>query len=126
MQYSRDEIDEAFAMYQRHVRNANWDGWAEQFGDNAVYLEHEHGTFYGRDAMRDWMRESMRATRGMAFPIEWQVIDDDRVIWYYWVQFPQLPGHAVSDFQFACVSILRYDGDGRWASQEDIYNAKEA
>jgi ketosteroid isomerase-like protein len=126
MPFAPDEIDDAFAVYQRHVRNGDWSAWADSFVDDAVYLEHEHGTFYGRDAMREWILESMHATRGMTFPVEWHVIDDDRVIWYGWNQFPQLPGHAASDFQFACVSILRYAGDGKWASQEDIYNAKEA
>src|SRR4051794_5686006 len=126
MAFTPDEIDDAFAVYQRHVRNADWSAWADLFVDEVVYLEHEHGTFYGRDALRAWMLESMRATRGTSFPVEWHVIDGERVIWYYWVQFPQLPGHAASDFQFACISILRYAGDGRWASQEDVYNAREA
>ena len=68
----------------------------------------------------------MERAHGMTFPVEWSMIDDERVVWYTWNQFPQLPGHASSDFQFATISILRYAGGGRWASQEDVYNAREA
>lgn len=126
MTYARDEIEDAFAEYQRRVRANDWSAWADLFVDDAVYLEHEYGTFYGRDAIRNWIVETMQPAQGMTFPVEWYVIDGDRVVWYTWNQFPQLPGHAASDFQFATVSILRYGGNGRWASQEDVYNAREA
>jgi ketosteroid isomerase-like protein len=122
----RGEIEDAFIEYQRRVRAGDWAAWSELFVEDAVYLEHEYGTFYGRDAIRRWIVHTMGKAHGMTFPVEWHVVDDDRVIWYTWNQFPQLPGHAASDFQFATVSILRYAGGGRWASQEDIYNAKEA
>jgi hypothetical protein len=120
------EIEDAFAEYQRRVRTGDWAAWSELFVEDAVYLEHEYGTFYGRDAIRRWIVETMDKAVGMQFPVEWQVVDGDRVVWYTWNQFPQLPGHAASDFQFAVVSILRYAGAGQWASQEDVYNAKEA
>jgi ketosteroid isomerase-like protein len=124
--FSRDEIDDAFAVYQRHVHGGDWQAWADLFVEEAVYLEHEYGTFYGREAIRQWIVETMSHATGMAFPVEWHVVDGERVIWYVWNQFPKLPGHATSDFQFASVSILRYAGNGRWASQEDVYNAREA
>jgi hypothetical protein len=123
---SRGEIEDAFAEYQRRVRAGDWAAWSDLFVDNAVYLEHEFGTFYGRAAIRDWIVEMMSDAAGMTFPVEWHVIEDERVIWYTWNQFPQLPGRAASDFQFATVSILQYASGGRWASQEDLYNAKEA
>jgi hypothetical protein len=126
MSVSRGEIEDAFAEYQRRVRAGDWAAWSELFVDHAVYLEHEYGTFYGRAAICDWIVETMSKADGMTFPVEWYVIDDDRVIWYTWNQFPQLPGRAASDFQFATVSILRYASGGRWKSQEDVYNAKEA
>ena len=124
--FTRGEIEDAFAEYQRRVRGGDWSSWSELFVDDAVYLEHEYGTFYGRDAIREWIVATMNKAVGMTFPVEWYVIEEDRVIWYTWNQFPQLPGRAASDFQFAVVSILRYAGGGRWASQEDVYNAKEA
>ena len=128
MAFSRGEIEDAFAEYQRRVRSGDWASWGELFIEDSVYLEHEYGTFYGRDAICDWITETMGKAAGMTFPVEWYVVDEDadRVIWYTWNQFPQLPGHAASDFQFATVSILRYAGGGRWRSQEDVYNAKEA
>jgi ketosteroid isomerase-like protein len=122
----RGEIEDAFAEYQRRVRGGDWSSWSELFTEDAVYLEHEYGTFYGRDAIRNWIVETMDKATGMTFPVEWYVIDEDRVVWYTWNQFPQLPGRAASDFQFATISILRYGGGGRWRSQEDVYNAKES
>jgi ketosteroid isomerase-like protein len=124
--FRRSDIEDAFEEYQRRARGNDWAGWSELFVDDAVYLEHEYGTFYGRDAIRRWITDTMGKANGMTFPVEWHMIEDDRVVWYTWNQLPQLPGHAASDFQFATISILRYAGDGKWASQEDIYNAKEA
>lgn len=122
----REEVEDAFAEYQRRVRAADWSAWTDLFIEDAVYLEHEYGTFYGRDAIREWIVDTMGKAAGMTFPVEWHLIEGERVVWYTWNQFPQLPGHAASDFQFATVSILRYAGNGKWASQEDLYNAKEA
>jgi SnoaL-like domain len=124
--FSRGEIEDAFEEYQRRARGNEWAGWSELFVDDAVYLEHEYGTFYGRQAIHDWITDTMGKANGMTFPVEWHMIEGDRVVWYTWNQFPQLPGRATSDFQFATISILRYAGNGQWSSQEDIYNAKEA
>jgi hypothetical protein len=124
--YSRTEVDDAWAVYQRYALSGNWQAWADLFTEDAVYLEHEYGTYYGREAIREWITATMGQAGDMTFPVEWHMVEEDRVVWYTWNQFPQLPGRASSDFQFATISILRYAGNGKWSSQEDIYNAKEA
>ena len=54
--FSRGELEEAFANYQRISMEAakagNWDAWADQFTEDATYIEHHYGTFGGRDAIK--------------------------------------------------------------------------
>ena len=46
--WSRDELERAFENYQRLALEAGtsgkWDAWAEQFTEDATYIEHLYGT----------------------------------------------------------------------------------
>jgi hypothetical protein len=60
----------------------------------------------------------------MRFPVEWHVIDGDRVVYLPWQVFPD-PSGGDDDHRFACITVLEYAGDGRWSRQEDVYNPNE-
>ena len=61
----------------------------------------------------------------MLFPVEWHVIEGNRVVYYPWQVFlDPTGGDAV--YRFGCVTIIDYAGDGLWARQEDVYNPLEA
>ena len=83
------------------------------------------GVYEGREAIREWIVATMASVSGMSFPIEWYVIDGNRVIMYCWNVFDPLPG-MTGEYKFAVVGILEYAGNGQWSLEEDVYNAKEA
>ncbi len=128
-QWSRAEIEEAFADYQRTAadagRTGNWRAWADQFTEDATYMEHHYGAFVGREAIYEWISSCMAEYPGSdmpEFPIEWYVIDEDRgwVVCQVWNRMRD-PGDA-SIHQEYNFTLLKYAGNGLWAYEEDIYN----
>ena len=59
----------------------------------------------------------------MRFPIEWVVIEGNRVVYYPWQVLPHPSGGE--DIRFGCVTILEYAGDGQFSYQEDLYNPND-
>jgi len=51
-QFTRDELERAFAHYQEVAAKAaaanEWRPWADMFTDDAEYVEHHYGVFHGR------------------------------------------------------------------------------
>jgi ketosteroid isomerase-like protein len=127
--WTRAELEEAFAAYQRAGQEAaktgNWSAWADLFTDDAVYVEHLFGTFHGREAIRQWITNVMSTFPGNAmpeFPIEWHVVDEERgwIVCKIWNRMAD-PGDG-SVFEAANFTLLKYAGNGRWSGEEDIYN----
>jgi hypothetical protein len=127
--WTRDELEQAFANYQRVARRAgttgDWNAWADLFTEDATYVEHLFGTFGGREAIRRWITAAMGSFPGNAmphFPIEWYVIDEDRgwVVCQVWNRMAD-PGDG-SVHQAYNFSLLKYAGEGLWSYEEDIYN----
>jgi len=123
--FPRAEVEAEFERYVARGKADDWNAWADQFTPDARYLEHEMGIFEGREAIRAWIVPTMEAVSGMSFPTEWYAIDGNRVILYCWNVFDPLVG-MTGEYKFAVIVILEYAGDGLWALEEDIYNAKEA
>jgi ketosteroid isomerase-like protein len=122
--HDRAEVEAEFHEYvARGVKN-DWSAWADQFTEDALYVEHEMGTMHGREAIREWIVATMGSVSGMSFPVEWYMIDGDRVVAYCWNVFDLLPG-MTGEYRFAVAVVLEYAGDGQWSLEEDIYNAKE-
>lgn len=127
--FDRQELERAFAHYEATAQEAaasgRWDAWADLFTEDAEYIEHLFGTMRGREAIRDWITKTMSDYPGnamVAFPIEWSVIDADRgwVVCQIWNRMAD-PGDG-SLHQAYNFTLLKYAGDGMWASEEDIYN----
>ena len=127
--WSRAELEEALENYKRLALEAgttgNWDGWADQFTEDATYIEHLFGTMGGREAIRRWITKTM--SEGINpemkyFPWEWHMIDEERgwVIGQVWNRMVD-PGDG-SLHQAYNFTLLKYAGDMKWSYEEDIYN----
>lgn len=124
MAFDRAEVDAEFHKYVALGTTNDWSAWADQFTEDALYVEHEMGTMRGREAIREWIVATMGSVSGMSFPVEWYVIDGNRVVAYIWNIFDPLPG-MTGEYKFAVATVLEYAGNGLWSLEEDIYNAKE-
>ena len=129
--WSRDELERAFENYQRLALAAgtsgDWNAWADQFTEDATYVEHLFGTFGGREAIRRWITKTMAAypnNEMKYFPIEWYMIDEEKgwVVAQVWNRMVD-PGDG-SLHQAYNFTLLKYAGDGKWSFEEDIYNPK--
>jgi ketosteroid isomerase-like protein len=127
--FTRGELEEAFAAYQRTAATAgatgDWSAWADQFTDDAVYVEHHYGRMEGRAAIRAWITETMGTFPGdrmHEFPVDWYVVDEERG-WIVCQLENRMddPGDG-SVHEAANVTILHYAGDGLWSYEEDVYN----
>jgi hypothetical protein len=127
--FTRQELDDAFAVYQQGSEKAaasgDWATWAEQFTDDARYLEHAYGTFVGRDAIRGWITKTMAVFPGScmsSFPIEWYVADDSRgwIVCEIWNRMMDIGDDELH--QASNLTVLHYAGDGLWSYEEDVYN----
>jgi hypothetical protein len=127
--WTRNELEEAFARYQERGatagRTGDWAAWAEQFTEDATYVEHHYGTFHGRKAISEWISGCMATFPGNVmpeFPIGWYVIDEERgwVVCEVWNRMGD-PGdgtvHEAANF-----TLLKYAGTDQWSYEEDVYN----
>jgi hypothetical protein len=128
-QWSREELEQAHARYvavaQEAGRTGNWRPWADMFTDDAVYLEHHYGRFEGREAIHEWISRTMAEwpnSEMTQFPHDWCVCDEERGRWICQIEnrFDD-PGDG-QVYQQYNITILQYAGDGRFSSEEDVYN----
>ena len=127
--WSREELEEEFEKYQARALKAatshDWREWADQFTEDATYVEHLYGTLGGREAIYNWIQSTMDEpinNEMIYFPIEWYVIDEEKgwVVCQVWNRFAD-PGDG-SVHQAYNFTLLKYAGNGKWKYEEDIYN----
>jgi ketosteroid isomerase-like protein len=127
--YPRDEVERELQAYRERgnkaVATGDWDQWADQFTDDAVYLEHHYGRFEGQDAIRAWINSVMQPFPTMEFPITWHSIEGNRVTALIPNVLPDPKGGS-EGYAFVVNTILHYAGNGKWSYEEDVYNQREA
>jgi hypothetical protein len=127
--WSRDEIESAFQRHSQVVvgigESWDWSRFADEFTQDATYVEHSYGTLRGREQIRDWIVSTMNTYPGSEmpyFPTSWYSIDVDRG-WVFCEYLNRMkdPGDG-SIHQRPNLSVLKYAGDGLWSYEEDAYN----
>lgn len=128
-QWSREEIEDAFHQYEQAVTEIgdtwNWSAYADQFTEDATYVEHAMGNMTGREPIREWIVSTMNMFPGSEmphYPVEWYSIDTDKG----WVISKVMnrmkdPGDG-SIHETPVITVLKYAGDGKWSYEEDAYN----
>ena len=124
MVFDEAEVRAAYEQFVAVGDSGDWSAWADLHTVDGVWVEHHLGTFHGREAIRTAIIDVMAsAPPTMRFPIEWVVIEGNRVVYYPWQVLPHPSGGE--DIRFGCVTILEYAGDGQFSYQEDLYNPND-
>ena len=123
-QFTDEELEVAFETYRTALLRDDWDAYCSLFTDDAVYVEHELGTFTGRDAIREWLVPTMAPLVGWEYPIHWHLVGDDKFVTYWENVMPSPPGDD-GHHSFFGMTVMTYAGDGRFSREEDLYNGKE-
>ena len=125
MSHPHAEVEAAYRHFIAAGDSGDWNAWADLHSEDGIWVEHHLGVFEGREAIRKAIIDVMKPVPMMTFPVEWHVIEGDRVVYYSWQVFPDPQGGS-EVYRFGCVTILEYAGEGVWSRQEDLYNPREA
>ena len=147
--WSREEIEEAFEMYQVmgliSARSGDWTHWGNMFTENCTYIEQNLGEWAGREAVVRNMSAVMHLSgdddlayesrdQGTIsdpwvmcnqYPVEAYHIDVERGwVWaLIWNQMDD-PGDG-SIHRSNCFNLFKYAGNGEFSYEEDLYNPQE-
>jgi len=130
--FSKEEIERAFRRYQVQgraaARSGDWQRWGEMFTEDVTYVEHEVGQWGGRAAAVREMAALMHQNEGTPwvwvnqYPVKAYLVDEDRGwVWSQIWNRMEDPGNG-RVLQQNCLTMLRYDGDGLFNYEEDLYN----
>ena len=127
MTFPRDEVQAAFEHWWS-VGNAgeDWASWVQLFVPDVEYLDHFWGPLRGRTEVDRWIHAVMKGVPEIYGAYEWHTIDGDTVVFHYQNRRDNPSDDGPPYFDFAGLSVLRYAGDGRWASEEDFWDANGA
>jgi ketosteroid isomerase-like protein len=123
-EFSRSEVEEAYLNFVAVGDSGDWNAWADLHSEDGIWVEHHLGRFEGREAIRAAILKVMQPVPMMIFPVEWRVIEGNRVVYYPWQVMPD-PKGGDEVYRFGCITILEYAGDGLFSYQEDLYNPRE-
>ncbi len=126
--HSRDEVQAVVDRY-RELRGRIDEGLepdafaalSDFYTDDAVYVDAAWGRIEGKEAIAEWLEQSMVGLGDWKFPIEFTAIEGDDVV-VKWTQI--IPGRRPdgSPYTQSAYSRLRYAGDGKFSYEEDTYN----
>ncbi|MGB0621385.1 MAG: nuclear transport factor 2 family protein [Myxococcota bacterium] len=130
--WSKEEIETAFKTYQVQgraaARSGDWARWGEMFTEDVTYVEQEVGQWGGRAAAVREMAALMHQNEGTPwvwvnqYPVKAYIVDEDRGwVWSQIWNRMEDPGNG-RVLQENCLTMLRYDGDGLFSYEEDLYN----
>ena len=117
--FTRAELEREFEAYQERGRRAgqtgDWSPWADQFTEDAVYVEHLYGRFEGREAIRGWITvddDPVPERPVHVVPVEWAMFDEARgwIVCEIQNRLNDLGDGEV--YQAANLTKLHYAGDG--------------
>lgn len=119
----RAEIEEAFSHWWT-VGNVNedWDSWTQLFVPDVYYHDYFWGPLRGRDEVDAWIHAVMKGVPEIYGVYDWHIVEGDRVVFHLQNRRDNPYSEGSAYFDFPGLSVLRYAGDGLWASEEDYWD----
>jgi len=124
--YSSEEI---LATHHRYLERRSQieagelggDTWADFFTDDATFVDPAWGRIDGIDNIIRFLAESMEGLEGWTFPLEWELVDGDKLV-TGWQN--RLPGRRAdgSYYQAPGASRIVYAGNGKFSFEQDLLN----
>lgn len=96
-------------------RRRAWPELVEFFTDDAVFVDPAWGRIEGKEAIREFLTDSMTGIEDWSFPVDRVYVDGDAVAVKYRQILPD--GRQQSGF-----TTLLYAGDGLFRYEEDVLN----
>lgn len=127
--WSRTELEGAFDRYQeaalKGAQTKDWRDWAQCFTEDATYVEHHYGRFWGRERILQWITDTMTtwpASHMTAFPVSWYSVDEDKgwIICEVMNRLEDIGDGKIH--QEPNLTVLHYAGNGLFSYEEDAYN----
>ncbi len=121
--------EEILETYERYVATRDrvergelgWAALAEFFTEEATFIDPAWGRIEGREAIREFLEQSMAGLEGWTFPRRFTAVQGNLLV-SGWQN--RLPGARAdgTPYEATGVSILAYAGDGRFSYEEDVLN----
>jgi hypothetical protein len=121
---SRQEVEEAFQRYwTTGPVDEDWEGWVNLFVPDLSYRDHFWGTMHGREEIQLWIDAVMKGVPEIYTVLDWYTIDGGTVVFHCQNRRDNPDSEGPDYWDFPGLSVLRYAGDGMWASEEDFWDA---
>jgi hypothetical protein len=120
---SREEIEAAFQHWWE-VGNAreDWAAWTRLFVPDVHYHDYFWGPLHGRDEVDLWIHAVMKGVPEIYGVYDWHIVEGDTVVFRVINRRDNPDTDGPPHFDFPGLSVLKYAGDGRWASEEDYWD----
>jgi hypothetical protein len=121
--FSRDEVEQAFINYWvTGCIREDWEAWVDLFVDDVEYVDHWWGQLHGKEEVKIWIAASMGGVPEMYTPLDWYVIDGDKIVFHMENRRDNPDPEGPPYFDFPGISVLWYAGDGRFRAEEDFWD----
>ena len=124
-EFSRDEVESAFRHYfLTGPVGEDWVAWSQLFTPDATYNDHFWGTFHGPAEIQRFLEGTMSFAAHVYSPLLWYNIDGSQIV-YKVVNRADNPEPGGEHFEFPSLQVIKYAGDGKWASEDDWWTVQE-
>jgi len=121
--FTRGEVERAVAHWWQ-VGNVleDWSAWTNLFVPDVFYVDYFWGPLHGRREVDLWIHSVMKGVPEIYTVLDWFTIDDDVVVFHCQNRRDNPAGDGPPFWDFPGLSVLRYAGDGLFASEEDYWD----